>query len=253
MIATVRGLPRLLRALPARAAKESAWAICVACCLLLLPSIAHAQVGAAVTVTTDERFRGRSVSRGDPAVVLNLSYDHPSGIYASAVAVTTIVESEPKVVNAQANIGFVHQTAGGTGLELGIVQSNYSKYSSGGRSANYSEIYAGVLRRNLALHVHYSPHYFQPGVQTVYAALDGAVEPARNWRLTAHAGSLVRLTGPTGRGSSRLGYDWRVGAARTLGAVELQLALSDGGPSPEHYDGSDHDRLAVTFSMTWSL
>lgn len=206
-----------------------------------------------MTVTTDERFRGRTVSRGDPAVVINLSYDHPSGIYASAAAVTTIVESEPKVVNAQANIGFVQQTAGGTGLEVGVVQSNYSKYSSGGRSANYTEIYAGVLTRQLAFHLHYSPHYFQPGVKTIYAALDGTLEPARDWHLTAHAGSLVRLTSATGRGSSHVGYDWRIGAARSLGPVELQLALSDGGPGPEHYDGSDHDRLAVTFSVTWSL
>jgi hypothetical protein len=138
-------------------------------------------------------------------------------------------------------------------LELGIVQSNYSKYSGGGRSTNYTEIYAGVLKRHLAIHIHYSPHYFQPGVQTVYVAIDGAVEPARDWHLTAHAGSLVRIAGATASGSGRFGYDWRIGAARNLGAVEVQLALSDGGPSPERYKGRDHDRLAVTFSVVWSL
>lgn len=253
MIATVRGLPRLLRTLPARAAAVPARTICAAWCLFLCPSIVYAQVGAAITVTTDERFRGRSVSRGDPVAVFNLSYDHPSGIYANAAASTTIVEAEPKVINVQANIGFVHRTAGGTGLDLGIVQSNYSRYSSGGRSANYTEIYAGVLRRQLALHIHYSPQYFQPGVQTLYVGVDGAVEPARDWHLTAHAGSLVRVAGGTARGSSRVGYDWRMGAVRTLGAVELQLVVSDGGPSPEHYNGTDHDRLAVTFSVVWSL
>ncbi|MBV1691325.1 TorF family putative porin [Novosphingobium sp. G106] len=225
----------------------------LACLLFLNPSIAHAQAGATVTITTDERFRGRTVSRGDPAVVFNLTYDHPSGVYAGAAATTTIVESEPKVINVRANIGFIHRTAVGTGLELGVVQSNYSRYSSGGRGANYTEIYAGVLTRQLALHVHYSPHYFQPGVQTVYVAIDGAVEPARDWHLTAHAGSLIRVAGGTAGGASRVGYNWRIGAARSLGAVELQLAVSDGGPNPEHYNGTDHDRLAVTLSMVWSL
>lgn len=231
----------------------SARPIGLTCLLFLYPSIVHAQAGATVTITTDERFRGRSVSRGDPAVVFNLSYDDPSGVYAGAAATTAIVESDPKVINVQANIGFIHRTAGGTGLELGVVQSNYSRYSSGGRSANYTEIYAGVLQRRLAFRIHYSPHYFQPGVQTVYLAVDGAVEPAANWHLTAHAGSLVRIAGPTVRGASRVGYDWRIGAARSLGPVELQLAVSDGGPSPERYDGTDHDRLAVTFSVVWSL
>jgi uncharacterized protein (TIGR02001 family) len=219
----------------------------------MVPSPARAQVGATVTITTDERFRGRSVSRGDPAIVFNLSYDHPSGVYANAAATASIVESEPKVINFQANIGFLHRTTGGTGLDLGIVQSNYSKYASGERSANYTEIYAGFLTRQLAFHVHYSPHYFQPGAQTVYLTVDGVVEPARDWHLTAHAGSLVRVDGATLPNSARVGYDWRIGAARSVGPIELQLALSDGGPMPERYKGTDHDRLAVTFSIAWSL
>jgi uncharacterized protein (TIGR02001 family) len=231
----------------------SARSFCLAWFLLVFPAIAHAQAGATITITSDERFRGRSVSRGDPALTLSLSYDHPSGIYLNAAAATAIVESEPEVINVQANIGFIRRTAGGAGLDIGVIRSNYSKYSSGERSSGYTEIYAGVVTRKLAIHFHYSPDYFQSGVQTVYAEIDGVVEPASDWRLTAHAGTLVRVAGPAPPGSGRFGYDWQIAAARGLGPIELQLAVSDGGPMPEYYDDREHDRLAVTFSLVWSL
>jgi uncharacterized protein (TIGR02001 family) len=221
--------------------------------LLLIPVAARAQVGASITLTSDARFRGHSVGRGEPAVTVDIAYDHPSGIYAGAAATAAIVEGEPRIVNVQADIGFVHRIDAGTSLDLGVVRSHYGEYSSSGHATHYTEVYAGVLVRQVAVYVRYSPDYFQPGVQTLYAEVDGVMEPAPDWRLTAHAGALTRIAGPAPPGASRTGYDWRVGAARRLGAFELQLALSGGGPMPEYYDGALHDRTAVTVSLVWSL
>lgn len=221
--------------------------------LLLLPSLAYAQVGASITLSSDERFRGRSISRGDPALTVNVSYDHPSGIYASAAATAAIVEADPKIINVQANIGYVHRTAAGPSLEAGVVRSNYSEYYSGGRATHYTDFYAGVLTRRLAFHLHYSPDYFQPGMQTLYAEIDGVAEPAPDWHLTGHVGALVRLAGPAPPRAHDVDYDWRIGAARSMGPFELQFGLSGGGPGSEYYEGRRHDRTVATVSLVWSL
>jgi uncharacterized protein (TIGR02001 family) len=220
---------------------------------ILAASPARAQAGASITLTSDDRFRGRSVSRGDPAAIVNLSFDHASGIYLGAAAAASIADGEPRIINVQANIGFVHRLASGASVDLGIVRSNYGEYSSGGRAAHYTEVYAGLLTRKIALYVHYSPDYFRPGMQNLYVELDGVVTPAQDWRLTAHVGASARLAGSATPGAGRIGYDWRVGAAHSVGPFELQLALSGGGPMPERYDGKLHDRTAVTISLVWSL
>jgi hypothetical protein len=79
------------------------------------------------------------------------------------------------------------------------------------------------------------------------------VEPAPDWRLSAHAGAQVQLAGSVPPGTRRAGYDWRIAAARRIDPFELQLALSGGGPARERYDGRLHDRTAVTVSLVWSL
>ncbi len=226
---------------------------CAALILLLLPGIARAQIAASVTLSSDERFRARSISRGEPAMTVSVAYDHPSGVYLGGAATASVIDSEPRVINVQGNIGYVHRTNSGANLDVGVVRSQYAKYSSAGRSAHYTELYAGVLTRRVAFYVRYSPDYFRPGIHTLYSELEGVVEPAPNWRLSAHAGSQVRLAGSVPPGTKRVGYDWRIAAARRIDAIELQLALSGGGPMRERYGGRPHDRTAVTVSLVWSL
>jgi uncharacterized protein (TIGR02001 family) len=227
--------------------------ICLALAVLAISKTALAQASAAITITSDQRFRGRSISNGDPAITLNLSYDHASGFYLGAAATAAIEDSEPKVINVQGNIGFVHRLAAGPSLDIGVVHSHYGQYSSIGREAHYTEFYAGVLDRRVAFYIHYSPDYIQPGVATVYAELNGVIEPGRDWRLTAHIGTLTRVAGPGPPGSSSFGYDWRIAASHQLaGPLELEVALSGGGPMEERYANALHNRTAFTVSLTWS-
>ena len=46
-------------------------------------SPARAQVGAVVSVFSDARFRGISLSDGRPVGILDLSYDAPGGLYGA--------------------------------------------------------------------------------------------------------------------------------------------------------------------------
>jgi uncharacterized protein (TIGR02001 family) len=212
-----------------------------------------AQASAAITITSDQRFRGRSISNGDPAITLNFLYDHASGFYLGAAATASVEDSEPKVINVQGNIGFVHRLAAGQSLDFGVVHSHYGQYSSIGREAHYTEFYAGVLDRRVTFYIHYSPDYFQSGTATVYTELNGVIEPAQDWRLTGHLGALTRVAGTGPPGSGRLDFDWRIGLARQIaGPLELEVALSGGGPTQEYYKNALHNRTAFTVSLTWS-
>jgi hypothetical protein len=81
----------------------------------------------------------------------------------------------------------------------------------------------------------------------LYAQLEASVAPAKDWRLTAHVGSLVNLSAPEAyAGRVRAQHDWRLGVARELGAVEVHAALSGGGPGRQFYYGDTHSRTVVT-------
>jgi len=79
---------RLLRLLPGatrpghrgRGAKTLLLAVAFGCA-----SPAAAQLSGSLSFRTDDRFRGHSLSQGQPTLALDLSYDHPSGLYLDVV------------------------------------------------------------------------------------------------------------------------------------------------------------------------
>ena len=214
---------------------------------------AAAQVAANISLVTDDRFRARTVSSGEPALVTDVSYDHSSGFYIGAGAAASVKDSDPRIIRFHGNAGFAHRLDSGNIVDVGAIHSEYTEYFSGGRDAEYTELYAGFLTRNVALYAYYSPHYFRPGLETLYLEASGVAELSPDWRLTGKLGMLTRLTDPPGISGNRASYDWRLGIARALGPAELEVAVSDGGPAQEFYYGRSHDRLAVTAALTLSL
>lgn len=220
---------------------------------LLGSSPVEAQIAASVTLSSDVRFRGRSLSDGYPAVTADVGYDEQSGIYVAANATAAFSGNGPELANLQENVGFAHRLGSGPTIDLGVVRSDYAAPYGGREKAHYTEVYAGVLTNHLAAYLRYSPDYFRPGVETLYGEINAVVEPAQHWRLNAHAGALVQLAGPLPPGNDRVGYDWKVGLVREAGAFEFQLAVSGGGPDPDYREGRLQDRTAVTASLTWNL
>src|SRR5262249_30709718 len=129
-------------------------------CVLLAASPTSAQVAGSVTLSSDLRFRGRSISDGEPAVSADLGYDHRSGIYVAASAATALSGEGPELVNVQENIGFAHRLRAGPTIDLGILHSDYpdyygsdyhgpdycrpNPYDDARKSAHFTEIYAGI-------------------------------------------------------------------------------------------------------------
>jgi uncharacterized protein (TIGR02001 family) len=210
---------------------------------------ASAEVGAAVSLLSEARLRGYSLSAGNPVAQLDLSYDHPDGFYA-ALSASIVAHQGAKPLGLQENIGFAKKLESGPIIDVGIVNSNYSRQSGHYRSLSYTEIYAGLIGRNVASHVYVSPNYFDSGVWTLYGDIDAGVRLIKKFNLTGHVGALKYLhDGP----DDKLHYDWQVGVKREFGRFAAQLAVSGGGPGKDFYYGREHHRTRVVIGVSCIL
>jgi len=197
-------------------------------------SAARAEVGAVVSAFSDARFRGVSVSDGDPVGTLDLSYDDPSGAYAAASG-TLVASSEGiKPLSLQLNAGYAKEVRAGLTLDLGIVQSKYSRYSTTVHGDAYTEAYAGLTFKSVTARVHLSPHYFESGRWTLYGELNHGLVLTRKLSLNSHVGLLVPVRSDRDVDSHGQ-FDWRVGLDRQLGRFALHAAFT-GARGVRHYD-----------------
>lgn len=219
----------------------------------LVSSPAAAQVGAAVSIFSDARFRGYSLSAGRPAAFLDISYDDSSGAYA-AVSTSVVASSNGlHPLALQLNGGYAKRLPSGLTLDLGIANSYYSRYSSAYPGKSYTEIYAGLSGKLISSRLYFSPHYFGDGERTLYGELDGAISPASSLSLEGHVGLLVPLHHSGYGENSRTEYDWRLGVTRTVGPIGLHAAWSGGGPGRDYYREHDHSRNVLTFGLSYAL
>ena len=191
-------------------------------------------------------MRGYSMSAGKPIGQLDLSYDDPSGFYAGLSA-SVVAHEGINPLALQENIGFAKRLSSGPTIDVGVVQSNYTRHTGRYQAQSYTEVYAGLTGRNFASHVYLSPNYFDSDVWTLYGELDAGMELADKLRLTAHVGALTQLRGPE---SEALHYDWRVSVARELGRFSAQLSLTGGGPGRDYYDHGWHSRTVLVLGVS---
>jgi uncharacterized protein (TIGR02001 family) len=212
-----------------------------------------AQIAGSVSVESDYRVRGYSLSARQPAATASLSYDDPSGFYASADAIGSIEEhaSTPVLLGAIGNIGYAKRLSPGLSIDGGIVDSEYPNRLGGYDAARYTELYLGLLTHNLSARVYYSPNYYVPNNHTLYGELDGSVRLPAGFHLNGHFGLLGYLHTPADRPDRATQYDWRIGLSRRFGPFELHTALSGGGPGKDYYDHATQSRTALTGGATW--
>ena len=193
---------------------------------------ARAQVAASVSLDTDDLFRGVSLSDGRPVTSLALSYDHPSGAF-SGVTVTAVDtrHSDIRTLGYSAYLGYARRLDDGASWEVGVTYSQTSVYLDRKYSDHYTEIYAGFSKNNLAAHIYYSPKYLGEDSGAVYADLDGAMEPAPDWRVFGHAGVLMSM-GRAALNGGRTRFDLRTGVARQFKSCELHLAWTVSSRQP---------------------
>jgi uncharacterized protein (TIGR02001 family) len=218
--------------------------------LMLSAAPARAEIGASLTLASQDRFRGYSVSDGYPAATLSLSYDDVAGPYfeASVMAAGTPSEGVQRY-RFEENAGYALRIANGPTIDAGIVHADYSGYRIYGQTAVFTEIYAGLITKHLSAHIHYAPNYFQRGVATFYSDVDGAVPLTPRIRLSAHYGLLIQTQG-SHEAAGRTARDWRIGAATELRNLTFELALASGAKKRSFYGDAKDGGSALLFSVT---
>jgi uncharacterized protein (TIGR02001 family) len=210
---------------------------------------AAAQLRGSVAIVSDDRFRGRSVSAGRPALSLDLVYDAPNGLYGGLAASGVASRRDGlQPLSLQEYVGYARRLPAGPTLDLGATHTNYSEYYHDARATAYTELYAGLVTRRFVTHLYYSPDYFGRDLETLYGEVDTAVRPGRGWRLSAHVGVLGYLSSPPGFAAA-VQYDWRLGVATAVKGFELEAAWSGAGPAPGFYAGAARGRSGAALAL----
>lgn len=191
--------------------------------LAALASHARAQVTVSAAVDSDYRFRGLTLSGGQPDLRLNLSYDHKSGVYAGlSVVGARKYDGTAGLVSDIEYVGFVSPRLRGMAWEAGLTHTHIREHVV----YDYSEVYGGVLSDHFSARLSWSPRYYGRRMSTVYADLNAGQRLSTHWRVFGHAGALTPLTGLQRKGR----YDVRAGVAASLRNYELQLAWTKSNP-----------------------
>jgi len=218
--------------------------------LALVVTPARAEIGAALTIASQDRFRGYSVSDGYPATTLSVSYDDAAGPYVEgSIMIAGNPSDGVERSRFEGNAGYAVRIRNGPTLDAGIVHAEYTGYRIYGREAVFTEIYAGLITGNLSAHVHYSPNYFQHGVSTFYADADVAVPLAPHFRLHAHYGMLFQLDGGREPAGTRL-RDWRIGASADVKSLTFEAALASGSNKRGFYGAVRNGGTALILSVS---
>ena len=182
---------------------------------------ASAEVSGTVTVVSDYRYRGISLSDNDPAAQLGVTYDDPLGWYAGAF-VSTIKSSAYGTTGVQA-IGFggyAWRMPSGLSLEAG---ADYSVVTASPRY-DYPEVYVGFAYQNLTGRAYYSPRYLGQDYAAVYGELNFAPPLFDTVRLLAHVGVLDSEAKTIYGDRSPPVVDFAIGAGVDWQGFTLQLS-----------------------------
>jgi uncharacterized protein (TIGR02001 family) len=241
--------------LPRRAVANSfaAGAFLFAAFLVTAGSASAQQLGGAVSAYSDSRFRGYSLSEDRPVAVLELSYDHPSGVYLALAGSGVAARAEgPQFLGVQINGGYATRLASGPTLDVGAVHSTYSHYSGLGGSRTYTELYAGIALKSVSSRISVSPDYFGHG-WTVHPELNGQIQVTRNSSINANVGLLLPMSEAGYRAHAHPIYDAHVGVDQALGRFTLHGAVTTRGKQQGIYSTGRASRNAFVIGISYAL
>ena len=183
-----------------------AWhaALAFACCACLWSTAARAQVSGSVGVVSDYRYRGHSLSDGDPAVQASVGYDAASGAYGGLFGSTTRYAGEPESQWIP-YVGYARRDRQGRSWDVGL---RYVAFTQDG-DYDHAEAHVGLAFQRVTLRLYYSPDYYGD-TGNAYFEADVAFPLGERVRLLLHGG--VSRSGSAERGSAPLpgpstGYD----------------------------------------------
>ncbi len=155
--------------------------------LLSIAGSVFAQLSGTVSVVSDYRYRGISLSDNAAAFQLGVAYDDLQGWYAGTFASTvTSATYGTRGVQSISFAGYSWRMPSGLSLEAG---ADYSAVTATPRY-NYSEAYAGFAFQNVSGRLYFSPRYFGQDSSAVYGELNVAQPWLEHVRVLVHVGVL---------------------------------------------------------------
>jgi uncharacterized protein (TIGR02001 family) len=187
---------------------------------LLIAGPACAQVSGSVTLLSDYRYRGTSLSDGLPTAQAVVAWDRSDGWYGGLQLsrVRFMYPDARAELQAIPYVGYVHDLRPGLSAEAGVQYTGYSQ------SHRYDEpdVYVGLSGRQLHSRLSWTPHYFGQS-PAWYVELDGSHALRAPWRAIGHVGVLQsREYIEYGNAEQRVRVDAAVGIAVALGGFDLR-------------------------------
>ncbi|WP_251567034.1 TorF family putative porin [Erythrobacter sp. 3-20A1M] len=211
-----------------------------------------------VALVTDYRFRGVSLSAGEPAVQGGIDVVHSSGFYVGAWASSIEDSAVYGTMELDLYGGWSGTISDGITLDAGLLYYTYPADSKGAAAGDYFEPYAsiGTTLGPVGATVGIAYAWDQDSLGDddniyVYTDLQTAV-PGTPLTLTGHVGYTDGpLAPPFLAGTAdKTGWDWSVGASMTvLGGLTAGISYTDvGGPS---IDDFTNDAFIGTLSYSF--
>jgi len=239
-------------------ARQLGRVLCLVCvlavCILSPLNPVRAQASATVTIQNDDRFRGRSVSEGEPVAILFLAYDLQSGLNVGGSVTATTNGPGVGVLRGSAHVGYATFVGPNVSLDGGAVFYAYSDRYSGGRAQEFAEVFAGINVGNVALHAWYSPSYLDQNLETLYLEANAVKDLGEGFRINARAGLLTRLSGSGTFGGANTRYDTQIGVTKDFDALSISVSAGTAGSGRgQYFDGPWQGRNSIVIAVSRSF
>jgi uncharacterized protein (TIGR02001 family) len=208
-----------------------------------------------VALVTDYRFRGVSLSGGDPAVQGGITVSHASGFYLGAWS--SSIEGGALYGEQELDLfgGWSGNVASGTKVDVGILKYVYPTNDVG--PADYWEPYASIAQTfgpaTAKFGVAYAWEQDSLGGDDnlyLYTNLDIGV-PQTPITVSGHLGYTDGVLSPSllAGGTDDQGWDWSVGASATVFG-HLTAGVSYVGVDGPSIDGFTDDTIVGTLTLS---
>lgn len=179
-----------------------------------------------VSVSSNQLFRGESISRDAPTVSLGLNYDSPQGFYAGASVSLAANSDAVRVSTAEQFAGYARRI-GPASVELGVIHRSYERVVDEDYRRGFFEGYVGVTHRGLRARLYVSPDYLREGPPSYYLDVNAQLLALGPWTLEGHGGlSLIPTAQPGGGRKLDRFQDWRLQLSRGVGPLTLSSGVS---------------------------
>jgi uncharacterized protein (TIGR02001 family) len=221
---------------------------------LLVPGTVTAQVSGNVTLLSDYRFRGESLTEGRPALQAGINYDHPSGVFLGSLVSNVRIAPELDGASAQLYGGYSRPIEENATWDVGVVTYVFS-HPSTGPSYDYTEAFVGASSKTLSSRLYYTNSYFGGG-KAIYLEVNATRPIVDRISLVGHLGyvDLSQPREPPLNGQRRGLVDFLVGLNVDVSGFTLGLSVV-GTNAQQHGCPAGSERCSTTavFALSYSF